>query len=149
MNPHTALFLIRKDCRAMLCAYEAEVDGKLPQGEKPRMFKTLDPDIKKGDLVLCETETRHKLCVFKVHEVDVDVDFRDGAYHAPIPWIVDKVNGNTLAGLKAAESEIMSRIRQKDKERLRAEMAATMAKDYGDAFSDLPIAIQAQPAPDQ
>jgi hypothetical protein len=140
MNLSTAIFLVNNHCRAISVAYEwCDKDGKAANGAvvKTDVFKTLDPDIRKGDLVIGETTTRHNLCVYKVVETDVEIDLERSDY---IPWIVGVVDGSPLSKLRAMEQEMKSKIQEKDKQRKRAELAETMMKDYGEVVRNLAIA---------
>lgn len=138
-NPNTVIFLVNAKCRALALAYEwCDQHGKDAKGQpvKTDIFKTFDQDLKKGDLVLGETMSRHQLCVYRVVETDVEVNMDHGAY---IPWIAGRCDNSALKDLKAREEELLAAIRQKDKERKRLELAETMAKDYGDALANLAI----------
>jgi len=138
-NPNTVIFLVNTKCRALALAYEwCDQHGKAAGGStvKTDIFKTFDQDLKKGDLVLGETQSRHQLCVYRVVEVDVEVNMDHGSY---IPWIAGRCDDSALKGLKAREEELLAAIRQKDKERKRLELAETMTKDYGDALANLAI----------
>ena len=140
MNLSTAIFLVNANCRAISVSYEwCDDDGKFADGKstKTDTFKTLDPSIKKGDLILGETNSRHKLCVYKVVETDIEIDLEKSDY---IPWIVGVVDGSPLAKLKAMEDEMKAKIKEKDKQRKRAELAETMMKDYGEVIRNLAIA---------
>ena len=83
MNYTTAIFLINKNVRAVLCNYEPNAP------DKTIMFKTLDKTIREGDFVLVPTSTRHNMTVSKVVETDVDVDFDSGA---TVGWIISKID---------------------------------------------------------
>ena len=111
MNLSTAVFLINPDVRAILCIYEAET----PTHKPPRiMFKTLDPSIKEGDLVIVPTATRHNMTINKVVAVDVAVNFED---MTPVHWIVDRVDPSayerTLMMEEAAKAAITSADRRR------------------------------------
>lgn len=67
MNYTTAVFLINKNVRAVMCNYEPDAE------HKTTMFKTLDTAIRVGDFVIVPTKTRHGMTVSKIVEVDVDV----------------------------------------------------------------------------
>lgn len=138
MNFNTAIFLVNDRCRALTVSYEwCDKDGKDAAGRlvKIDIFKTLDPSIRKGDLVLGETQSRHKLCVYRVVDTDVEVDLEHSVY---IPWVVGKVS-SALDDLKRMEDDMQGAIRRKDKEKKRAELAETMLKDYGDELKKLAI----------
>ncbi len=78
MNYTTAVFLINDKARALRGTYEA--------GEHaPRaLFKTFDPAIKKDDLVIVPTGTRHNMTVVKIVEEDVEIEIETDQ---PV-WIV-------------------------------------------------------------
>lgn len=104
MNQSLNIFLINNDARAVLCTYEADdTRVKVPT----TMFKTLDPGIKVGDYVVVPTETRHKMTVVKVAEVDVDVDFES---HAPVAWIIGVVDRADHESLLAQEADANKKI---------------------------------------
>lgn len=139
MNFNTAIFLVNSHCRALSLAYEAyDENGIDPNTSKPvhtDVFKTLDRTIRKGDLVLGETQSRHKLCVYRVVAEDIEIDLE---YSKPIRWVVGKVTHN-LEELRRMEDDMQAMIRRKDKEKKRAELAETMMKDYGDELKNLRI----------
>ena len=145
INTNTAIFLVNTKCRGIRLAYEwCDSNGKDMKGNSVNtdIFKSMDSAIKVGDLVLGETQSRHKLCVYKVVEVDVEVDLAHSAY---IPWICGNVTSD-LTALKASEEEMIAAIRRKDKEKARADLAKTMLTDYGDVLQNLSIANAAPPA---
>lgn len=82
MNFSTAVFLINDKARAIKAVYEPH------DGVKQTTFKTLDPDIKKDDLVVVATGTRHGFTVVKVVETDLSIDFKD---KTEMCWIVSKL----------------------------------------------------------
>ena len=138
MNFHTAIFLVNTKCRALRLAYEwCDENGKDMKGTAVNtdIFKTLDQTIRVGDLVLGETQSRHKHAVYKVVETDIEPDLEHAHY---IPWVAAKVD-SSLAASKAAEEEMLAAIRRRDKEKKRAELAETMLKDYGDVINKLSI----------
>ena len=91
MNYSTSVMLINTNIRAIRALYEPDLIG--PNGttikkQTRTLFKTLDPSIKVGDLVIVPSSTRHGFTTNKVEEVDVDVDFED---NIEVKWIVDKI----------------------------------------------------------
>lgn len=148
MNFNTVLFLANPDCRAIKAIWSPrDENGKGPDG-KPvhdEWFKTTDATIKVGDLVLGETDSRFNLCVFEVVAVDVEVDLERSPY---VRWIVGKVGDakDNLKALKARENAVIDAIRAKDKEKKRAELAATMLKDYGEELRNLGLQVPSAPA---
>lgn len=130
MNYTTAIFLINKNVRAMMCNYEPDAEHKVT------MFKTLDPDIKKDDLVIVPTKTRHGFTVSKVVEVDIDPDF-DSA--TPAQWIVCKVDQAAYAVTLAQEESAITIIKSAERNKKRNELASALLADSKDALKALPI----------
>ncbi len=76
MNYSTAIFLINPKVRAIAAVYEPDTDNR----KAPRtIFKTFDSTIEVGDYILVPTDTRHKMTVNKVVEVDVEPDLESSA----------------------------------------------------------------------
>ena len=130
MNYTTAVFLINNTVRAVMCNYEPDAP------DKKVMFKTLDPAIKVGDLVIVPTKTRHGMTVSKVVEVDVDVDFDSGTQ---VGWLVCKVEQASYEATLAQEAQAISVITSAEKTKKRNELAAALLVDSRDALKALPI----------
>jgi len=128
MNNSTAIFLINPAVRVVKATYT--------DGEAPGVFKTLDQGLVKDDLILVQTNTRHKLTVCKIVEVDVDFD---PDTTETITWVFGKVDMGPINSLIAAEESAVKRIKTKQLERKRAEMARDMAAD-DDEIKKLPLA---------
>lgn len=132
MNYTTAVFLINKNVRAVLCNYEPDAP------DKKVMFKTLDPTIREGDLVIVPTKTRHGMTVSKVVETDVDVDFDNAA---PVAWIVAKIDQSGYEATIAQEGDAIAVIKSAEKTKKRNELAAALLVDSKDALKALPITV--------
>lgn len=117
MNYSTAVFLINANVRAVLCTYEAEDHAK------KTMFKTLDKSVRVGDLVVVPTDTRHKMTVCKVTDVDVDVDF-DCA--TPVNWVVTKVDRAAHETTLSQEAEAIATIKSAETRKKRDELRAAI-----------------------
>ena len=114
MNYSHAVFLMTKGkARAMACAYKAEENAKTD------IFKTLDPSIKEGDYVIVETDSRHRMTVFKVIETDVDIDYDSSN---KISWIVSKVDTQEIERNRTVEAMAISKIKQGRKKRREQEL---------------------------
>lgn len=129
MNYSTAIFLINNNVRA--------VRGTYQQDGSTAVFKTLDPTIKKDDLVVVPTSTRHLMTVFKVTEVDVDVDMDS---NVPMEWVVDKVDTEAYKALKADEDAAISKIKSAELRKKRTDLADALFKDNVAELKALPIA---------
>ena len=72
MNYTRAVFLISDDVRAVACVYGAG------EGAKRTVFKTFDREIRVDDFVVVPTDTRHRMTVVRVVEVDLEPDLQSG-----------------------------------------------------------------------
>lgn len=132
MNYTTAVFLINKNVRAVLCNYEPDAP------DKKVMFKTLDPSIREGDLVIVPTKTRHGMTVSKIVEVDVDVDFDNGTQ---VSWIVSKIDQSGYEATVSQEADAIRVITSAEKTKKRNELAAALLADSKEALAALPITV--------
>ena len=92
MNYSSAVMLINANIRAIQTLYQPDTTdstGRVAGRQVRTLFKTLDPTIAVGDLVIVPSGTRHGFTTNKVEAVDVDVDFEN---EIEIKWIVDKIN---------------------------------------------------------
>lgn len=129
MNNSMIVFLINDSARAIMAQYE---DGK-----QPYMFKTLDPTIKKDDLVVVQTGTRHGYTVVKVTAVDVDVDFESGV---ELKWVVDKVDLTDFETTLELEAQAASAVQQAELRRKKAALRETLFKDQESMMNGLALA---------
>lgn len=134
MNYTTAIFLVNKRVRAVVGIYEDDQDGKLKVTRT--LFKTLDPDIKVGDFVLVPTETRHKMTVNKIVEVDAEVDFDS---RTAMSWVIGVVDKTTYDEVVAMEASAIVQIKSAEKRKKQDELRAALLKD-NEFLKDLPIA---------
>ena len=130
MNYTTAIFLINKNVRAVLCNYEPNAP------DKTIMFKTLDKTIREGDFVIVPTNTRHNMTVSRVVETDVDVDFDSGA---AVGWIVSKIDRSAYEVTLSQEGDAITVIKSAEKTKKRNELAAALLADSAGALTALPI----------
>lgn len=149
MNYSTAIFLINNKVRAMVVAYEPEVDtaipwqnavqkGKTSCGLPNRTtFKTLDASIKTGDFVVIPTSTRHNMTVCKVVEADVDINFDD---MTAMEWIVAVVDRSGYELTKSQEGTAINAIRSAEMKKKRDDLRNAILADRMDAIKALPIA---------
>lgn len=119
MNYSTAIFLFNKNARAVKCEYE-------PSDQKTKIFKTLDPSIKKDDMVVVATSTRHGFTVVKVVETDIEFDIDTSEQ---VAWVVAKVDKGAYDVLLAKEAETIRMIRSAEIRKKRDEMASAIFKD--------------------
>lgn len=123
MNNSTAVFLINKDVRAVLTIYEAETPHS--PTAKRAMFKTLDQTIKAGDFVVVPTETRHKMTVVKVVEVDVEVDFESPVQ---VGWIIGTVERIDYEETLKRETAFIEAVKAAEKRKKQDELREALLK---------------------
>lgn len=133
MNYTTAVFLINPEARAVQCSYEKDSGGVQLASY---LFKTLDKSVKKGDLVVVPTNTRHNLTVVKVEAVDVDIDV-DTPHD--IKWIVGKVDLLTHQKLLDMEAEAVATIKAAEMRKKREELAKTLKANTSLDLTLLPM----------
>lgn len=148
MNYSTAVMLINPNIRAIKTIYKPDAlrgDGKSQMNEPRVIYKTLDTTIKKGDLVVVETHTRHGMTAVLVEEVDIEVDFESDVV---VRWVVDKVDTAGLKAIQAEEGKWIDALKASEKRRKREEIKKNMLAMYDDAgIEKLAIAsIGAPPA---
>lgn len=131
MNYSIAVFLINKNLHAVLCTYEAD------EGAKRTLFKTLDKTVSIGDYVVVQTDTRHKMTVCKVVEVDVDVDFDSTL---PVTWVISKIDREAYEQLLAQETTAIQAIKSAELRQKRDALRQAMFADHLETLKTLPIA---------
>lgn len=131
MNYTTAIFLINTTCRAILATYESDDNAKRV------LFKTLDPTIKVDDFVLVQTDTRHKMTVCKVVEVDVDFDLESTT---PVTWVIGKVDRAHVDNLMQQEADAVKAIKAAELRKKRSDLKESLLANYAAEIATLPIA---------
>jgi hypothetical protein len=129
MNYSTAVFLINNEVRAVKGVYQDEGNTAI--------FKTLDKTIKKDDLVVVPTTTRHKMTVFKITETDVDVDMDS---QVKIDWIIQKVDEAPYKVLLEQENDAIQKIKSAEIRKKRTELREALFKDQEATLAGLALA---------
>lgn len=138
MNLTTAAMLLNKSIRPV----KVEYDPDNYKNNSPHVrFKTIDQTIKKDDLVVVTTGTRHGFTVAKVLEVDFPVDFNSAEQWG---WIIEKVNLPQHKAILETESKIVARVGEVQENKMRAELKEAMGLGTV-SFDDLDIMSVAQP----
>lgn len=120
MNYSTAIFLINPKARAIAAIYEPDTDSR----KAPRtVFKTFDQTIGVNDYILVPTETRHKMTVNKVVEVDVEPDLES---HATVQWIIGTIDRSAYEDVLAQESRAIDLMKAAEKTFAREELRKKM-----------------------
>lgn len=138
-NFSKAILLFNSNIRAISTIYDLEPppDARNVPPAKRTIYKTLDPSIAKNDLVIIPTDTRYKMSVVKVVEVDVELD----DYESPgeIKWIIDKIDRASFDKSAAMEREGVELMRRAEKRRKTEELRASVLKDNPE-FANLRLA---------
>lgn len=137
MNYSTAVFLINDKVRAARGLYDP-ADDKAKTG----LFKTMDQNLRVDDFVIVPTETRHGMTVFKITEIDVDIDFESPVC---VKWIIGKVDKTEYDKILGMEADAITAIKSAEKTKKRAELREAMLAD-AEALKQLPITVLAGPS---
>lgn len=137
-NYSTAVFLINPNVRAVKAIYEAiPLSGPM---QPETIFKTFDKSLKKGDLVLVPTQTRHCMTVVKITEVDVEVDPDTSTQ---IDWIIGLIDTTQYLKTLEQESDAIKIIKSAKATKKRADLAKELLADQDPAsLKLLPIATR-------
>lgn len=144
MNYSTAVMLFNQEIRAVKVSYDPSdlVAGK----PRSQIFKTLDPDLKIGDFVTVPTDTRHKMTVGKIEEVDAEVDFDD---LTEVKWIVSRVPVSEYEGILKDEQQWIAEMKKAQNRKKKEDIKKSMVEMYqadGASLETLAIAGR-KPAP--
>lgn len=137
MNLSTSVFLINKNVRAVLADYENASDHGGNPVYKKVMFKTLDPTIQVGDLAVVPTETRHKMTVVKVTDVDVNVDFDNNTH---VNWIIQRIDQAPHVQLLKDESTAVETIKRAEFRKRKQSLLDDLLADQ-DELKSLPLYV--------
>lgn len=144
MNYSTAIFLINTKARAIMGIYNPE------EPNKKTLYKTLDQTIAVDDYVLVQTDTRHKMTVVKVVEIDVDFDLESSA---KVSWVLSKVDLTIAENLMKLEADAISQIKKAELRQKRDNLRDALFKDHTETLKTLEIADMGEakaslPSPD-
>lgn len=125
MNYSTAVMLFNQDIRAVRVSYDPDEFSR--DKNKSYLFKTLDPDLKVGDFVTIPTDTRHKLTVARVEEVESEVDFDSDL---EIKWIVSRVPVKEYGGILIDEQEWIGQMKKAQNRKKKEDIKKNMIEMY-------------------
>lgn len=135
MNYTTAIFLINKNARGIQCVFDPTGNDEADAVKQRYLFKTLDPSIKKGDLVVVPAGSRDggkTYNVVKVVETDVDPDYDSSINYK---WIIDVVNTKNYFLILAQEEEAIVEIKKAEVLRRRKDLT----RDLEDHFAQVKV----------
>lgn len=131
MNYSTAVFLINDSARAIYATYECEPNAKR------ELFKTFDKTIQVDDLIIVPTDTRHKMTVCKVVEVDVDFDLETAQQ---VKWVIDKVSLAAFHKTLDQENVAIEAIKSAELRKKREDLRKSLLADHAASLTGLDIA---------
>ena len=143
MNLTAAIMLVNDGVRPVKVEYDPE---NFKNNNPNKLFKTLDASIKKDDLVIVPTGTRHGFTIAKVIEVDFAVDFSDSS---PWGWIGGKFDKATYDEMLKIEDTVKHTVAKAQENKMRAELieAAGLGRvDFGSVMAALRPPVSAKPA---
>jgi len=129
VNSSTVLFLVNDDLRAVRVSYD---DGGK---SKETIKKTFLNDLRVGEFVLVETNTRWCAAVCKIITVGVEVDFDSSD---DVGWVFARVDLAELDRLKAEEQAALAIIREAEKRKRKEDLRATILAQCGNELKALP-----------
>ena len=139
MNYSTAVMLINQNIRAIHAAYTDTTQGQYQR----TTFKTLDPTIKKGDIVVVQADKRRGLTVMQVTDVDVDVDYESDV---SVDWIVSKVDPTESQKILQEEAKWIDVLKKAERRKKAEEIKTNLLEMYkNDGIEEMPIAIMSTP----
>lgn len=134
MQNDKIVFLINDMARAVKLEYDpADNERSWSLG------KTLNQDLKVDDMVIVQSDTRHKMTVARVAEVDVDLDVESSE---PIRWIFGSVDTTTRDTLLGQEAEALKTVQEAEKSRKRAALRKSLFDNAQEKMAALAIAHQ-------
>lgn len=131
MHPSRIIFAISDVARCVKVAYDPD-DPKNTHTE----YKTMDPDIAVGDLVIVETKSRHKMTTGKVESTDIEPDLDS---NAEMLWVYSKIDKDAIQSLREQESDAINTVQKLQRMKKRRELRAEWMAGNGEELKALPI----------
>lgn len=130
MNFSTAIFLINPNVRAVAVTYEVDTEQKKATRE---IFKTFDQAIRPNDYVIVPTDTRHKMTICKVVDVDVEPDLESST---EMQWIIGPIDRADYERTLADEGRAVKLMKDAEKTHKRTELRDKMLAHVDPAAID-------------
>ncbi len=131
MHNSRKILLVNESVKVIKAIYEAGDDAKQEE------FKTFDTSIDVDDLLIVESDTRHKMTVVKVVETDVVADFES---EIKIKWVVGKIDPTEFRNVIKEEQEMVKMIDSAQRNKKREELKEALLADQ-EKLKELPIAL--------
>lgn len=133
-----AIFLMHDKARLMKGIFETDEEHNRVHGRpaKREFFKTLDPNIKVGDVVVVETGNRHLASTIKIVEADLAPDFNSSE---TVRWIITKVDFVLHEKIHKLEADSIERLKQLELKKQRNDLKKDMLADFNGEFENMDI----------
>lgn len=145
MNSTAAVMLFEEN-GVLPCKVEYDPEGVQNRGAShTHFFKCVDPTVKKDDLVIVTTHTRHGFTVAKVVDIgfaDVPVDFDNTAVQWG--WVAAKFDQPGFSSILASEKKLVGMVSEANANKMRADLQASMGLNkvsFADVFIKAPAAL--------
>lgn len=135
MNLSAAIMLVNEGVRPVRVEYDPDTQRN---NNPHKLFKTLDTSIKKDDLVIVQTQTRHGFTIAKVVEIDFPVDFNSAEQWG---WIGGKFDKTTFDEMLKIEDNVKHMVAKATENKMRAELKAAAGLGTVD-FSEVQAALR-------
>jgi hypothetical protein len=131
MHPSKIVFLINDDVTAFTGVYDPQATN-----EKPRMFKTMIPDLAVGDMVVVQSEARHGFSVVSVKELNVEPDIESSE---EIRWAFHKIEQAAIKELTDMEAAAITQVQIAERKRRKEKLREAMFGGQEDVLENLKL----------
>lgn len=138
MNPDKIVFLLNDSVRAIRAQYEPD---ELRE-HTAEWFKTMDPEIAVGDILVVPTRSRTGFTTVKVTEVDAEIDYTSSG---EVRWVAGRVDMAAFGELIDNEREAVKAVQNAERNRKREELRAQMIKDNESVIAKLALTNHGAP----
>lgn len=129
-NYALAVPLLNSACILIACSYQPDPNNAAATVDNPNhppateLFKTFRTDLKKGDLVVVKTNTRHGFTIVRVERTKVPLDLNIAG---DIPWVTDVFDPASYQNLLRLESQAIEKLKENEAKK----QAEQIRKDMG------------------
>lgn len=149
MNQSAAVMLFEENgVRPCKVEYDPDNGYNNKGAQHTHFFKCRDPEVKKDDLVIVQTTTRHGFTVAKVVAIgvaDVPINFEDNTQWL---WIAQKFDKAEFDQMLDSEKKLTGMVAEANANKMRNDLKAAMGLQQvglADVFRKAPATLEAQP----